>query len=58
MKPPTLEFLEELRERARLFGWDGDYIEVANFVRALYQEAGLPKPSKEELEPYPCEDEK
>ena len=51
IEPATKEFLGELRERARWFGWDGDYVEVARFVRELYAEAGL-SITDEELEPY------
>ena len=49
LPPPSPEFLEELRERARRFGHLGDYIEISQFVEALYDEAALPRP---DLEPY------
>lgn len=54
-KKPTLEFLEELRERARRFGWNCDYTEVVSFVKSLYIEAGVPI-TDEMLEPYPDEE--
>lgn len=41
---PSLEFLEELSERARRYGWSGDYTEIEEFVRVLYAEAELPVP--------------
>lgn len=44
-------FLAELKERARRYGWLGDYTEVASFVTELYREAGIEvKPA--DLEPY------
>lgn len=54
LPPPTLPFLEEVRERARRYGWGGDYTELADWVRALYREAGAPVP---DLEPYPVDDD-
>ena len=38
---PSAAFLEELLERARRYGWNGDYIEVARFVEDLHREAGI-----------------
>ena len=52
-KPPAIEFLEELRDRARRYGWGGDYIEIRDFVEALYRQAGFEVP---DLEPYPVND--
>ena len=49
MDAPTLRFLEELRERARRYGHDGDWIEIRQFVQALYREADVAMP---DLEPY------
>ncbi len=46
---PTPEFLAELAERARRYGWSGDYIEVDHFVRAVYAQAELEPP---DLTPY------
>jgi hypothetical protein len=54
LPPPTAAFLDELRERARRYGWDGDYVEIDFFLRSLYSEAGLPVP---DLNPYLIEDE-
>ncbi len=54
MNPPTLGFLEELRERARRYGWLGDYVEIASFVRDLYKEAGI-EVTDGELAPYETE---
>ena len=52
LPPPSKEFLEELRERARRYGWSGDYVEVKNFVESLYDEGGIYLALKE-FEPYP-----
>jgi hypothetical protein len=38
---PTVEFLEELLERAKRYGWSGDYIEVQYFVESLYEDAEI-----------------
>jgi hypothetical protein len=46
---PSPEFLAELAERARRFGWSGDYVEVERFVRHLFAEAEIEPP---DLEPY------
>lgn len=46
-------FLDELRERARRYGWAGDYTEVIEFVRQQYVDAHLPVP---DLTPYEEED--
>jgi hypothetical protein len=51
MDKPTPEFLAELLERARHYGWEGDYHEVISFVRHLYAEAGMSLP-EQEIEPY------
>jgi hypothetical protein len=50
-EPPSLAFLEELRERARRYGWSGDYGEIQAFVEALYKQAGEPV-TQGDLEPY------
>jgi hypothetical protein len=50
---PRKEFLDELVEWARRYGWCGDYVEVDNFVRALYRLAQLEPP---DLEPYANDD--
>jgi len=54
LAPPSLEFLEELRERARRSGWCRDYTEIADFLRELYKSAGISVP---DLEPYESDDE-
>lgn len=41
---PSRQFLEELRERARRYGWDGDWVEVSRFVEDLHREAGIALP--------------
>ncbi len=53
MNKPNAEFLEELRERVRCYGWQGDYIELEAFVRDLYDEAGAECP---DMTPYGAED--
>ena len=50
MDKPSKEFLNELRRRAIKYGWNGDYTEVATFVKYLYKEAGI-EITDEELEP-------
>jgi hypothetical protein len=45
-------FADRLRELARKYGWEGDYIEVAQFVEWVYDQLALPIPSRTELEPY------
>jgi lysylphosphatidylglycerol synthetase-like protein (DUF2156 family) len=45
MKPASKEFLDELNERARHYGWSGDFVEISSFVAALYEEAGLEPPA-------------
>ena len=54
MEAPTIEFLEELRERARRSGWTNDYVEVAEFVKEMYRQAGLGI-DQHDLEPYPVD---
>lgn len=43
------EFLSKLCEVARLYGWLGDYIEIAYFVQGLHSEVGKDCPN---IEPY------
>lgn len=50
--PLTPEMLVVVREAARRYGWEGDYGEVATFVRWLYAQAGQPAPPPADLEPY------
>jgi hypothetical protein len=45
-------FLTTLTEAAKMFGWDGDYIEVESFVKYCFDLAGLPRP---DLTPYDIE---
>jgi hypothetical protein len=45
----TDEFLTTLTEAAKIYGWDGDYTEIASFVGNLHEAAGKEKPN---LEPY------
>lgn len=49
LPPPGKAFLEELRERTRLYGWGVDYYEIVDFVKGLYAEADLDAPC---LTPY------
>ena len=44
--PAGPAFLEELRERARIYGWDGDFVEVLRFVEDLHREAGVVLPEE------------
>lgn len=50
---PTKEFLTEVTERARRYGWKGDYVEVAAFLAYLYEMAGVPCPTGADIEPFP-----
>ena len=44
-------FLKKLVETAREYGWDGDYVEVRDFVQRCFQELNKKPPTDEELEP-------
>ena len=46
---PTKDFLDELTERCKIYGWNGDYVEIIQFVESLYKEAQIDIPN---LEPY------
>jgi hypothetical protein len=46
-------FLEKLAEVARLYGWEGDYVEIQEFVRSLYF---LQKKKIPDLTPYEMKD--
>jgi len=48
----TPEFLSTLAEVARIYGWEGDYQEIGQFVENLHRYAGVEPP---DLEPYTCE---
>ena len=48
-------FLNQLVEVAKLYGWDGDYTEIEQFIRDLYE--GINKPCPD-LEPYEIEYDK
>lgn len=56
LPPPSKDFLAELLERAKRYGWSGDYVEIDYFLRSLYHEAGIDI-SDAELEPYKDDDE-
>lgn len=45
-------FLKELVEQARKYGWDGDYVEVRDFVQHCFREANKTPPTNAKLEPY------
>lgn len=53
---PSKAFLEELLERAKRFGWSGDYIEVARFVQDTFARAGI-ELTDEQVEPYAVEED-
>jgi 23S rRNA A1618 N6-methylase RlmF len=38
------QFLAKLTEVAKLYGWDGDYVEIARFVEHLHAFNNLPEP--------------
>jgi hypothetical protein len=46
------EFLERLLKEARIYGWDGDYVEVRDFVRATFRRLGKVAPTIEAMEPF------
>ena len=48
--PPSMAFLEELRERARRAARSRDCYEIAGFVQDLYREAGV-DPNTVDFEP-------
>lgn len=50
------EFLTELVNVARRYGWDGDYVEVRDFVKWCHELFGKTPPSDKELEPLRSED--
>ena len=51
-KNEKITFLKELVERARKYGYLGDYVEVRDFVRECFIDVGKSPPTDEELEPY------
>jgi hypothetical protein len=51
MEANKTTFLEELVEKARNYGWSGDYVEVIDFVQWCFQEKGEKPPTDKELEP-------
>lgn len=52
----TPEFLATLTHLARSYGWLGDHCATTDFVRWCYQEAGAPRPTADDLEPFKIED--
>ena len=49
----TPEFLEKLVEISRMYGWEGDYIEIQVFVEDMHRYGGVELPI---LEPYEIDD--
>jgi len=49
------DFLAKLKEIAKLYGWNGDYTEIKDFVSYLYSVHGI-EITQEELEPYDLKD--
>jgi len=47
------DFLDRLLEIGKLYGWSGDYVEIADFIKALHRLYGL---QNVDLEPYQIED--
>lgn len=37
----TPEFLSTLLEVSKLYGWSGDYVEIAGFVESLHSKKGI-----------------
>jgi len=48
------KFLDHLVEVAKLYGWDGDYTEIAAFIEDLYESINKTSP---DLDPYEIENE-
>ena len=48
----TTEFLITLLEVSKLYGWDGDYFEISNFVEELHKIKGIENGI---VEPYKIE---
>ena len=45
------EFLAKLKEVGRLYGWDGDYVEIGGFIMALHLKRNI-ELTNEDIEPY------
>lgn len=43
------EFLDKLLEIGKLYGWNGDYIEISSFIEDLHEYHGI---KKVDTEPY------
>lgn len=41
----------KILELARMYGWNGDYHEVMNFVKWVFEQYGVELPPKDQLEP-------
>lgn len=53
----AMDFLERLIERARSYGYLGDYVCVRDFVRWCHKEYDERPPTDEEFEPFTDENE-
>ena len=45
------DFLDELTEWAKAYGWLGNYSEITSFVRWVHHESGINEPTPDELRP-------
>ena len=53
---PTEEFLAQLLDYARWYGWRGDVSEIFEFIDVLRLEAGMKALTNKEMELYPYDD--
>lgn len=53
---PTEEFLEQLLQYARWYGWRGDVNEIFDFIDALRLEAGMEELTKKQMVLLPHDD--
>lgn len=53
---PTEDFLEQLLQYARWYGWRGDVNEIFDFIDALRLEGGLPELTKRQMVLLPHDD--
>ncbi len=47
-------FLDKLAEIGRLYGWQGDYVEIKEFINTLHLHYGI---NDVDLEPYNLDDD-
>ena len=45
------ELVFKILQLARLYGWNGDYIEVMSFVGWVFEQYGIELPPQDQLDP-------